>query len=112
MTDYCNEHERELIRTLQSSHALISSHELGAILHMDPRSVRSMIAHLRQEHRLPICSTASGGYWYPSSRDDAQRCLRELYSRRREIDADIECILDGLDAEFGERRLFDERMAV
>ena len=112
MTDFCSEHERKLIETLRGYTRALSSQELAAILCVDPRKVRALIAHLRADHKCPICSTSAEGFWYARSRDDADHTIKQLYSRRRELEAAIDGILEGLDAEFGERRLFDERLAV
>lgn len=113
---FCNDHEEKLIETLKAYRYLhnraLSSQELAAILRVDPRKVRAMVAHLRADHKQPICSTAQEGFWYACSRDDADHTIKQLYSRRRELEAAINGILDGLDAEFGEPSLFDERMAV
>ena len=65
------------------------------------RQVRAMINHLRKDHRLPICSTPAEGFYWPRSRAHAMHTLAQLESRRKELEAVMEGILEGLDREFG-----------
>ncbi len=103
---YCSTTERQLIGILKGHREAISAPELAALLKSSDRAVRAMISHMRIDHKCPICSTSTAGFWFPRCREDAEHTLRQLYSRRNEIDLVIGGILEGLDCEFGSPQLF------
>jgi len=98
---YCNEAEHNLIRILKGRKTALSGPELAAMLKTTDRQVRALINHLRKDHRLPVCSTPSEGFYWPWSRSAADHTLAQLESRKRDLQAVIDGVKDGLDAEFG-----------
>ncbi|MDI6822537.1 MAG: hypothetical protein QMD66_06760 [Actinomycetota bacterium] len=110
---WCNGTERHLVSLLRRRDRAVSAPELAAVLGSTDRQVRAMINHLRKDHRLPICSTPAEGFYWPRSREHARHTLAQLESRRKDLEAVIEGILEGLDREFGPmERLFDLEEAV
>jgi biotin operon repressor len=105
--NWCSGAEKELVSLLRGSGRAISAPELAAALGSTDRQVRAMINHLRKDHRLPICSTPAEGFYWPRSRAHAMHTLAQLESRRKELEAVMEGILEGLDREFGPQLVLD-----
>lgn len=104
---WCNGQERMLVSLLRGSGKAVSAPELAAFLGSTDRQVRAMVNHLRKDHRLPICSTPAEGFYWPRSRAHAMHTLAQLESRRKELEAVIDGILEGLDREFGPQLVMD-----
>ena len=92
---------------LKSRKTPLSGPELAAMLKTSDRQVRAMINHLRKDHRQPICSTPAEGFYWPWSRTAADHTLAQLQSRKKDLQAVIDGIQDGLDKEFGWPCLFE-----
>jgi biotin operon repressor len=98
---YCNEAEHNLIRILQGRKTPLSGPELAAMLRTSDRQVRAMINHLRKDHHCPVCSTPQEGFYWPWSRSAADHTIAQLESRKRDLQAVIDGIKDGLDEWLG-----------
>jgi len=108
---FCNSLEEYLVKELKTWHRgpyqAISSQELGAKFSVDPRRVRAIISHLRQDHKMPICGTSNNGYFWPRQRADANHTIAELKSRLIEIQKTVDGIEEGLEELFGQPSLLD-----
>lgn len=98
---YCNDQEMLLVRILKNRGAAISGPELAAMLGTTDRQARAVISHLRKDHCLPVCSTPQEGFYWPRSRSAADHTLAQLESRKRDLQAVIDGIREGLEVEFG-----------
>lgn len=99
----CNAAEQAIYRAVRSRRPGngITSQELAAEAHTDPRTARAIVAHLRCEHHMPIGGTPAESYFWPNRPEDLDRTLKSLESRRIEIEAAITGIRAGAQREFG-----------
>jgi hypothetical protein len=101
--------EEQLERFLKCYHRgvtnSIGAPELAGEFRTTTRNINSRVRNLRLSG-VPICGESEHGYWWPTSRLDAQRTVMSLKSRVTAIREVIDALEDGLDREFGEERLF------
>lgn len=102
----CRPEEATILAAIKRATGGISAQELGAAAHIDPRAARALVAHLRADHREPICSTPAAGYFWPRTAESCNSTLAGLESRRIEIEAAISGIRSGAVKEFGTGDLF------
>jgi len=98
--EWCSSREENLIRLLKNGGEAVSAPELASLLHTTDRQVRALINHLRKDHKLPICSTPSSGFYWPHTRAQAEHTIAQLRSRVADIELMIEGIEEGLEREF------------
>jgi len=58
--------------------------QIGAKVGLDTRNVRNRISKLRNFGYL-IASSADNGFYYPTNKEEAMICSRQLWSRVRQI---------------------------
>jgi biotin operon repressor len=105
---YCKPSEEQLVNILRCSREALSGPELGARLGMSDRNVRALVAHMRKDHHVPICSSPADGFSWPRTRRSADHTLASLQSRINEIQAVKDGIEVGMEHMFEQQSLFEE----
>ena len=108
--EYCDDEEKRLVSMLYGQPQ--SAQVLGAALRRDPRKVRALIAHLVDDHHLPICSTSANGFWMARNWADIDRTTAHLGSRMIEIQRRIDGLKMAGEEHLGPQMALDLGVAV
>ncbi len=76
-----------ILQTHQGKAQAITVDELQQLVPISTRKIRAVIARLVTEHRIPIASSTQlpYGFYLITSEEEARQCMRQYWSRVREV---------------------------